>query len=113
MGARRAGAGSESHSPIAYESTGEVTQFTVGLDPHPASREVSPLHRPAEFLRHQSLGTEQIRRKFPEMPDLPQGSPSDATHETVLVEAARLMVIIVERKAAIERSWESEPSTAP
>ena len=26
--------------PFAYESTGEVTQFTNGLDPHPRSREI-------------------------------------------------------------------------
>ena len=36
--------------PFAYESTGTVTQFTNGLDPHPRSREVFTLHRPEELI---------------------------------------------------------------
>lgn len=33
--------------PFAYESTGEETQFTNGLDPNPRSRNVFSFHRPA------------------------------------------------------------------
>ena len=59
--------------PFAYESTGEVTQFTNGLDPHPRSREVFTFHRPKELLRQQDLGSAQLRRTLRQMPELPQG----------------------------------------
>ena len=37
--------------PFLYESTGEVTQFTNGLDPEPRSREVFSFHTPAILAR--------------------------------------------------------------
>lgn len=33
--------------PFAYETTGEETQFTNGLDPYPRSRNAFSFHRPA------------------------------------------------------------------
>ena len=59
--------------PFAYESTGEVTQFTNGLDPEPRSREIFAFHRPQELLRLQGLGPAQLRGLLREMPELPQG----------------------------------------
>ena len=35
--------------PFLYESTGKVTRFTNGRDPHPRSREVFSFHRPETF----------------------------------------------------------------
>ena len=37
--------------PFAYESTGDVTQFTNDLEPDARSREVFTFHRPEELLR--------------------------------------------------------------
>ena len=37
--------------PFAYESTGEVTQFTNSLEPDARSRDVFTFHRPEELLR--------------------------------------------------------------
>ncbi|MFQ5686214.1 MAG: type I restriction-modification enzyme R subunit C-terminal domain-containing protein [Candidatus Scalindua sp.] len=49
--------------PFAYESTGEETQFTNGLDPDPRSRSVFSFHRPEtleEWLTEDaSIGTSQ------------------------------------------------------
>ena len=69
--------------PFAYESTGEVTQFTNGLDPHPRSREVFTFHRPEELLRQQELGSAQLRRLLQKMPGLPQGKLWPAQHEAI------------------------------
>ena len=69
--------------PFAYESTGEVTQFTNGLDPEPRSREIFTFHRPEELLRLQSLGSAQLRGLLREMPDLPKGRLWDVQHEAV------------------------------
>ena len=69
--------------PFAYESTGEVTQFTNGLDPHPRSREVFTFHRPDELLRQQDLGAAQLRRTLRQMPELPQGKLWPVQHEAV------------------------------
>ena len=70
--------------PFAYESTGEVTQFTNGLDPHPRSREVFAFHRPEELLRQQDLGRLQLRRTLRQMPELPKGRLWPVQHEAIL-----------------------------
>ncbi len=59
--------------PFAYESTGEVTQFTNGLDPDPRSREVFTFHRPEELLRLQNLEPEQLRGMLRRLPELDRG----------------------------------------
>lgn len=69
--------------PFAYESTGEVTQFTNGLDPHPRSREVFTFHRPEELVRQQDLGSAQLRRRLRQMPELPQGKLWPVQHEAI------------------------------
>lgn len=73
--------------PFAYESTGEETQFTNGLDPDPRSRNVFSFHRPetlsewlaikdtTKFLsseqQEDSFGKpETLRSKLQEMPPL-------------------------------------------
>lgn len=56
--------------PFAYESTGVVTQFTNGLDPHPRSREVFTFHRPKELRSLVKLGDDQLRAKLADMPEL-------------------------------------------
>ena len=69
--------------PFAYESTGEVTQFTNGLDPEPRSREVFAFHRPEELLRLQDLGSAQLRRLLQTMPELPRGRLWDVQHKAI------------------------------
>ncbi len=69
--------------PFAYESTGEITQFTNGLDPHPCSREIFTFHRPEELLRQQDLGSAQLRRTLRQMPELPQGKLWPVQHEAI------------------------------
>ena len=69
--------------PFAYESTGEVTQFTNGLDPHPRSREAFTFHRPEELLRQQDLGSAQLRRTLRQMPELPRGKLWPVQHEAI------------------------------
>ena len=69
--------------PFAYESTGEVTQFTNGLDPDPRSREIFTFHRPEELLRQQDLGSAQLRRLLQKMPGLPQGKLWPVQHEAI------------------------------
>ena len=70
--------------PFAYESTGEVTQFTNGLDPDPRSREIFRFHRPEELLRLQNLGSEeQLRRMLQRMPRLPKGRLWDVQYEAI------------------------------
>ncbi|MDE0624020.1 MAG: DEAD/DEAH box helicase family protein [Bryobacterales bacterium] len=69
--------------PFAYESTGDVTQFTNGLDPHPRSREVFAFHRPEELLRQQDLGRLQLRRTLRQMPELPKGKLWPVQHEAI------------------------------
>ena len=69
--------------PFAYESTGEVTQFTNGLDPDPRSREIFTFHRPGELLRLQHLGPEQLRGMLRRMPDLPRGRLWDVQHKAI------------------------------
>lgn len=56
--------------PFAYESNGEETRFTNGLDPRPRSREVFAFHRPEELLRLVRLGDEQLLAKLNNMPEL-------------------------------------------
>ena len=55
--------------PFAYESTGNVTQFTNFLDPDPRSREVFTFHRPEELVRLATLES-QIRTNLRNMPEL-------------------------------------------
>jgi type I restriction enzyme R subunit len=55
--------------PFGYESTGAVTQFTNGLDPHPRSREVFTFHRPEELIRLATLDG-QLRANLRTMPEL-------------------------------------------
>ncbi len=58
--------------PIAYESTGQVTQFTNRLDPTPRSREVFTFHRPEELLRLVTL-VRQLRGRLRDLPPLEAG----------------------------------------
>ena len=69
--------------PFAYESTGDITQFTNGLDPHPRSREIFMFHRPEELMRQQDLGSAQLRRTLRQMPGLPQGKLWPVQHEAI------------------------------
>ena len=69
--------------PFAYESTGKVTQFTNGLDPHPRSREIFTFHQPPELLHLQRLGDTQLRTMLGRMPDLPRGRLWPAQHEAI------------------------------
>mgnify|MGYP000231385571 CR=1 FL=1 len=59
--------------PFAYESTGEVTQFTSTLDPDPRSREVFSFHRPEELVRI-AEADRQLRAALLDMPALEHGS---------------------------------------
>ncbi|MCY3809571.1 MAG: DEAD/DEAH box helicase family protein [Gemmatimonadetes bacterium] len=69
--------------PFAYESTGEITQFTNGLDPDPRSREIFAFHRPEELLRQQDLGRLQLRQTLWKMPGLAQGKLWPVQHEAI------------------------------
>jgi type I restriction enzyme R subunit len=55
--------------PFAYESTGAITQFTNGLEPHARSREVFTFHRPDELVRLAGLEA-QVRGRLRELPPL-------------------------------------------
>ena len=55
--------------PFAYESTGEVTQFTGGLDPDARSREVFTFHRPEELIRQATLES-PLRANLRSTPEL-------------------------------------------
>ncbi len=69
--------------PFAYESTGEVTQFTNGLDPDPRSRELFTFHRPEELFRLHRLEPEQLRGMLRQMPELESGRLWLVQHEAV------------------------------
>ncbi len=58
--------------PFAYESTGEVTQFTNALEPDARSRTVFTFHRPEELIRLAKLD-QQLRSAFQAMPPLDIG----------------------------------------
>jgi len=58
--------------PFAYESTGEVTQFTNNLEPDARSREVFTFHQPEELIRLAQLD-DQLRAKLRTMPELETG----------------------------------------
>lgn len=58
--------------PFAYESTGEVTQFTNTLEPDARSRAVFTFHRPEELIRLVKLD-KQVRTLLREMPPLNAG----------------------------------------
>lgn len=53
--------------PFAYESTGEVTQFTNALEPDARSRGLFAFHRPEELLRLVNLDA-QLRTRLRQMP---------------------------------------------
>lgn len=55
--------------PFAYESTGEVTQFTNNLEPDARSRAVFTFHRPEELIRLAKLD-KQLRGLLRAMPPL-------------------------------------------
>ncbi len=59
--------------PFAYESTGEVTQFTNTRDPDARSRPVFTFHRPEELIRLAKLN-EQVRIRLRKMPPLDIGN---------------------------------------
>lgn len=58
--------------PFAYESTGEVTQFTNTLEADARSRAVFTFHRPEELIRLAKLD-KQVRTRLREMPPLNTG----------------------------------------
>lgn len=58
--------------PFAYESTGEVTQFTYTLEADARSRPVFTFHRPEELIRLVKLD-HQMRTLLKAMPDLDAG----------------------------------------
>jgi type I restriction enzyme R subunit len=58
--------------PFAYESTGEVTQFTNTMETDARSRPVFTFHRPEELLRLVQLD-QQVRSLLKEMPPLNTG----------------------------------------
>lgn len=58
--------------PFAYESTGEVTQFTNTLEADARSRAVFTFHRPEELIRLAKLD-QQVRTHLREMPPLNTG----------------------------------------
>jgi type I restriction enzyme R subunit len=58
--------------PFAYESTGEVTQFTNTLEADARSRVVFTFHRPEELIRLAKLDN-QVRTRLREMPPLDTG----------------------------------------
>lgn len=58
--------------PFAYESTGEVTQFTNNLEPDARSRTVFTFHRPEELIRLVKLDR-QMRGALRAMPPLNTG----------------------------------------
>jgi len=53
--------------PFVYESTGVITRFTDGRDPHPRSREVFTFHRP-ETLREWSRNNVSLRGLLQTLP---------------------------------------------
>ena len=59
--------------PFAYESTGEVTQFTNTLEPDARSRAVFTFHRPEELIRLVKL-EKQVRTLLRAMPPLNVGN---------------------------------------
>lgn len=58
--------------PFAYESTGDVTQFTNTLEDHASSRTVFNFHRPEELIRLAKLD-QQVRSRLRHMPELNTG----------------------------------------
>lgn len=58
--------------PFAYESTGDVTQFTNSLEAHARSRVVFTFHRPEELIRLAKLD-QQVRTRLRAMPPLDTG----------------------------------------
>jgi type I restriction enzyme R subunit len=58
--------------PFAYESTGEITQFTNTLEAEARSRTVFTFHRPEELVRLAKL-EDQVRTRLRQMPPLNAG----------------------------------------
>ncbi len=55
--------------PFIYESTGEITRFTNGRDPHPRSREIFTFHRP-ETLKSWAQAQQSFRAGIAALPAL-------------------------------------------
>ncbi|MCF3595757.1 DEAD/DEAH box helicase family protein [Rhodobacteraceae bacterium LMO-12] len=55
--------------PFVYESTGEITRFTNGRDPHPRSREIFTFHRP-ETLKSWAQTQQSFRAGIAALPAL-------------------------------------------
>nr|WP_309504542.1 DEAD/DEAH box helicase family protein [uncultured Roseovarius sp.] len=55
--------------PFVYESTGEITRFTNGRDPHPRSREIFTFHRP-ETLKTWAQAQQSFRTGIAALPAL-------------------------------------------
>ena len=68
--------------PFAYESTGEVTQFTNSLEPDARSRAVFTFHRPEELIRLVMLD-KQVRGLLREMPPLNTGNLWNVQIDTI------------------------------
>lgn len=74
--------------PFAYETTGEETRFTSGLDPEPRSRRVFAFHRPerlVEWLDQAPEGGENntLRARLLRMPSIPQTGLRDCQFEAL------------------------------
>lgn len=54
---------------VVYESTGIITRFTDGLNPHPRSREVFIFHRP-ETLAKWLKESKSLRGRLQDFPTL-------------------------------------------
>jgi len=55
--------------PFVYQSTGVITRFTDGRDPHPRSREVFTFHRP-ETMQEWLSKPESLRARLQNIPPL-------------------------------------------
>ncbi len=84
--------------PFAYESTGQETRFTNGLDPEPRSRPVFAFHKPETLAAWLEDGIARQRNTSP----LPQGegqgeggfNAGRATHAVRVEEAAQPMTFL-------------------
>ena len=58
--------------PFLFESTGQITQFTDGRDPHPRSREIFHFFRPEQLGEWRNQPDTLRRRLAEQMPVLPE-----------------------------------------
>ena len=59
--------------PFLFESTGQITQFTDGRDPHPRSREIFHFFRPeqlGEWLTQPDTLRRRLAEQLPKLPEL-------------------------------------------